>query len=232
MTFDKDARKLHNETSLNKVLVLFLYASEADFLPLKQHLYPLLSPFEQAKIDKYRVANAAVLSMAGKYLLLKGLQYFKLSPPINLADLDYSEFKRPIISPNIDFNISHSGDMVSCALCPNFTIGYDIEEIKPNALSDFRIVFTAEEIQQIKAAPNPMIHFFRYWTQKEAVMKGDGRGFYLPPKEIRLNGSLAFAEKQTWHLHTIDLVPNYAAHLAIQTPEKLDILVQETKYDF
>ena len=228
MTLDKAT----DQSGMHHVLILSVQALEEHYQPLKQLLFPLFSRREREKVEKYRVANAAVNSMAGKYLLLKGLQHFNLSPPLYLTDLDYTKFKRPIISPKVDFNISHSGNMVSCALCKTCTIGYDIEEIKPHSLSDFHIVFTPEETQEIKNAESPIQMFYRYWTQKEAVMKGDGRGFYLPPKDIRLSDNLAFAEKETWHLHKIDIHPNFAAHLAVQTPDSLNIDIRKVEFEF
>ncbi len=231
MTIDNVS--IPSETTQNdskQVLVLFVQVSSDHLDYLKSKVYALLSPDEQSKIDKYRVPLAAISSLAGKYLLLKGLKMMNFDS-VQLTDLKYGEFKRPYISDSIDFNITHSGDLVSCALSKDLTVGLDIEEIQPNSISDFKIVFTPEEVNRIRTAKVPILMFYRLWTQKEAVMKGDGRGFYLSPQKIRLTEDFALAEGDPWYLHSLAMHPAYAAHLAVKVPDDISITMQEVHFE-
>lgn len=230
MTLEKDVLDSIEQKHTHEILVLHIKTSLDDLLYLKTNLLPKLSPSEQAKILKYRVPQAAISSMAGKYLLLKGLALLGMDT-IPLTDLKYGEYKRPSISDHVDFNISHSGELISCAFSKTCVVGLDIEEIKPNSISDFKIVFTPAEIQRIRGARVPILMFYRLWTQKEAVMKGDGRGFYLSPQKILLNEDIAFAEQESWHLYPLRMNAAYAAHLAVKTPEKLSITIKEVFLD-
>lgn len=70
------------------------------------------------------------------------------------------------------FNISHSGDHVLCAIHAG-EIGVDIERIRPVPQKVFKNVCTPAEQQYIGNDP---IRFAEIWTRKEAYAKLDGRG--------------------------------------------------------
>ena len=82
---------------------------------------------------------------------------------------------------NINFNISHSGTKVMCAVSEN-DIGCDVEQITDIDMEIAKRFFFAEEYRALKSCPGKAEKndlFFRYWTLKESFMKATGLGFML-----------------------------------------------------
>lgn len=139
--------------------------------------YPLVSRNRQEKIDFYRFDKDKKLS-AGAYLLLK-----KLLSGENVTDPIFKtqRFGKAYISnhENIHFNLSHSGEMVLCAIS-DMEIGADIEyndsKIDLNIAKHY---FYNREYESIMNAANPSDEFFRYWVLKESYMKYTGLGMNL-----------------------------------------------------
>ncbi|HVY80703.1 MAG TPA: 4'-phosphopantetheinyl transferase superfamily protein [Steroidobacteraceae bacterium] len=81
----------------------------------------------------------------------------------------------------LSFNLSHSGSRALLAVAAGAEIGADLEQhraIEAASIAD-RFFFGAER-EAIRAALEPDAIFYRYWTAKEAVMKGCGAGLSLP----------------------------------------------------
>ena len=139
--------------------------------------YPLVSRNRQEKIDFYRFDKDKKLS-AGAYLLLK-----KLLSGENVADPIFKNqrFGKAYISnhENIHFNLSHSGEMVLCAIS-DMEIGVDIEYNDSKIDLDIaKHYFYNREYESIMNAANPSDEFFRYWVLKESYMKYTGLGMNL-----------------------------------------------------
>ncbi len=103
------------------------------------------------KINRYVRWQDRQAGLFGKLLLLKGLTEYGGYPPGCLNSLSYNDFGRPFIDSDIDFNISHSGDYVVCAVGTrrrrvptDERVGIDIEKIRPAVLSDFKKYMTSD----------------------------------------------------------------------------------------
>lgn len=197
-----------------KVLVaensLPLNSAQFDYLS-----YCLPSPvIDFAK--KYRRWQDANAFLLGRYLLIEGLKFYGFEK--NIFDINYTKYNRPYLSIPLDFNISHSGNYILCALSTN-NIGIDIEVIRPLEINDFAHCFSADELLKINCAPDRHIEFFKHWTIKEAVIKADGRGFSIPLETIIISDKIVI-EGNTWFIHKIEIDPCYQSHLA--TNEILD----------
>lgn len=114
----------------------------------------------------------------------------------------------------MDFNISHSGAYVVCALCPAGRVGIDIEEIRPIDIPDFIAQMTRNQWESLMASKNRLEAFFSLWTQKEAVIKADGRGIAIPLNEIIVEGEKAFLADDIWRMKEVRIVDGYCCHLA------------------
>ncbi len=82
---------------------------------------------------------------------------------------------------HIFFNVSHSGDWVTCAFGP-FPIGMDIEKIqtcKPEIAERFFTKAEREALLQKKGKERDLF-FFGLWTIKEAYVKAIGKGLSIP----------------------------------------------------
>lgn len=163
-------------------------------------------------------------SLYGKLLLKKGLEELRLDS--GLVDLNYTQYGRPYIERNPDFNISHSTGYVVCAISTNGKIGIDIEEIKAIPIDDFKKQFSKEEWNIITTSHDTYFWFYYYWTAKEAVIKAEGKGLNIPLTSITIKNSKTQIEHTIWHIKRIDFDNNYLLHIASDKSidEKIDIL--------
>lgn len=86
---------------------------------------------------------------------------------------DDTELLVPFIS------LSHSGDMVACAISGTGPIGIDIERIRPDrpVVALAGTAFGPLETAEVEAAG--IDAFYRIWTLREALAKASGAGFGL-----------------------------------------------------
>ena len=84
------------------------------------------------------------------------------------------------VSPNLQFNVSHSKGVVVFAMNKSRPIGVDIEEIRPIEDNLKRYISTDEEYQLIDNDES----FFKVWTSKESLSKCIGIGIKGQPKNI------------------------------------------------
>lgn len=169
---------------------------------------------------RWQDAHAFVL---GKLLVLHGLKKTGFEF-LTLDELKYNEYDRPFFDSPFDFNLSHSGEMVACAFSTEGQLGLDLEEIKPIDFDDFGQFFSPEELHSMQNSANPTDSFYQLWTLKESVMKADGRGMSLAPKEINVRQKAAFLPDQKWFLEPLDLKKGYSGHLALEKkPGNLEI---------
>ena len=185
-------------------MVYVFYTRSEKLLPDDTFNYylKLLPPVFQTKILKYRYREDAQRSLLGKALLINGLdelgfrQYF-------LKDIRFSEFEKPYFDDSIDFNISHSGEFILCAICLHSKIGIDVEEIKPVSFSDFTMFFSNKEWNEIENAANSTTEFYRHWTQKEAFLKAIGMGLNVPLNEVEISDNKIKWGNGEWFLQKI-----------------------------
>ncbi|MCB1706804.1 MAG: 4'-phosphopantetheinyl transferase superfamily protein [Halioglobus sp.] len=92
----------------------------------------------------------------------------------------------------LDFNLSHSGDWLACAVTAGVPVGVDIEACKPqrDVMTLARRFFREEEVMALEACTEAgqRDRFYDLWTLKEAAVKArgavlvsglDSRGFAL-----------------------------------------------------
>lgn len=102
----------------------------------------------------------------------------------------YSEHGKPfLIEPGrIDFNVSHSGDWVVCAVNDN-PVGIDVEIIKPIDLSIAKKFFSKNEYYSLMNIDEHMRlkYFYMLWTLKESYIKAIGKGLSIPLDSFSIN---------------------------------------------
>lgn len=150
----------------------------------------------------------------GKLLLQKGLISYGYSSSC-LKDIKTDSWGKPYINPQINFSISHSENYIVCAFSEIEPIGIDIERIRNLDLSIFRKIFTKKEWEILNSSSNPIEHFFRYWTIKESIVKGEGKGFSIPLSTIDASNlnSIKF-NSSIWIIQEISLSPLFSCSLA------------------
>ena len=195
-------------------MTLFLYSSiDAPWNSDKAHQYlSLLPKTMQQQVQHYHREHDQQTALMGKILLQRGLQQFGLEA--SLSNISYTEYHRPFLEGSIDFNLSHAENYCACAISDEARIGIDIEYVRPVKLERFRSLWHEEEWQAIIESRSPHRQLYTFWTQKEAVVKADGRGLYINPKEVAIRAHQARIDDTTWHLRPIDVGKDYIAQMA------------------
>lgn len=166
----------------------------------------------QRKILQYKRWEDSHNSLLGKILLKEMAARFFQIPDI-LPQLQFSKFNKPQFCTSISFNISHAGNLVVCAMSGEHQIGIDIEKICEVDLTSYQAYMSIKEWQQIELAQKPIFEFFKYWTQKEAAMKADGRGFSISLDEIEIQPSMVTISNKNWYIQEINIHPDYTCNL-------------------
>lgn len=107
----------------------------------------------------------------------------------NENDLKVDSNGKPKIKGETFFNLSHSGNYVVIAVASH-EVGVDIEKVDQKNLSIAREVFTPNEIKWMNK--DQFLRFHILWTQKESVVKLDGRGLSINTLNFEVNQSKIF----------------------------------------
>jgi 4'-phosphopantetheinyl transferase len=152
-----------------------------DGAPLAK-LWSLLSPGESERaarlvFDKHR--ERYVRAHAGLRAILAG--YVGIDP--RAIELRYADAGRPYLAnirPDLDFNLTTTGDLALLALSSGEPIGVDCEQLRDrrSLIAIAARMFTREEASRIADAPEKeqSEQFHVAWTALEAEVKLDGRG--------------------------------------------------------
>jgi 4'-phosphopantetheinyl transferase len=94
----------------------------------------------------------------------------------------------PALSPQLQFNVSHSQDLALYAFTYNRQVGIDVEykraDVNYEALA--KVSFSPIEHARLHSLPYDQKQeaFFNCWTRKEAYIKAKGKGFSIPPDQF------------------------------------------------
>jgi 4'-phosphopantetheinyl transferase len=166
----------------------------------------------RAGIHRYRRWEDAHAALLGKHLLQYAL--LRERPGHTLSDIEYTAYKRPFIKGAPDFNISHAGNVVVCAVAGKGHVGIDIEKPTSLSVADFRQQFAPEEWDAILNDPASPDIFYRYWTRKEAVLKAAGTGLNEAMHLLNVIKDQVFYHQHTWQLNPVTIMPGYICHVA------------------
>ncbi|KFF03764.1 4'-phosphopantetheinyl transferase family protein [Chryseobacterium luteum] len=165
------------------------------------------------KILKYRRWQDAQASLIGRMLLKYGLSnYFGIT---NFKIEKTNDNKPFLKNKNIQFNISHSKDLVVCIITDYFPVGIDVEFIDytMNYL-DFKYQMTDNELKIIEGSENRTRSFFSYWTSKEAVIKAYGKGLKVALKSFKIVNNHSSIDNHQFELKEIFINENYHCCIA------------------
>ncbi len=158
----------------------------------------------QQKISGFKRWQDQHAALFSKLLLQHALEQAGYNSDC-LNQLKYELYNRPFIDNKIDFNISHAGEYVVCAISDQGRLGIDVELIKAINISDFN--------QYMETEPLSYKEFYEIWTIKESVIKADGRGLSIPLLDIKIDTNKASLYDKQWFISKIDLDINYVCHL-------------------
>jgi 4'-phosphopantetheinyl transferase len=147
-------------------------------------LYGLLSPDERARASGFKVEDARNSFIVSRGYLRTILGDALPATPDSIR-FGEGEHGKPFLDGShadrdIEFNVSHSGDLFLYAVSQGRTVGVDIERKKDGLSADAiaQRYFAPEEARLLlELAPEQRLpSFYRCWTRKEAYLKAKGTG--------------------------------------------------------
>lgn len=151
-------------------------------------LTEILAPEEQQKAKRFRFQQDAERHIISRALVRLLLGHLLNTRPESLR-FRYNGFGKPSISQaqnkrSLQFNVSHSGDLILIALAVDSQVGVDVERVREDLdiESIAKHLFSAHERADLAALSSDQRHqgFFRCWSRKEAFIKARGEGLSLP----------------------------------------------------
>ncbi|HJQ20953.1 MAG TPA: 4'-phosphopantetheinyl transferase superfamily protein [Gemmatimonadaceae bacterium] len=143
--------------------------------------HAVLSPEERSRLDRYRSRAAAE-----RYVVTRSLVRSVLASHLGVAPVDVrvtrTQTGKPVLSDELHFNVTHSGDLILLAVSSQRPVGVDVERRRPVP----RVVdletrwLTHEERRDFATLRRLGISasdaFLRVWSLKEARLKALGVG--------------------------------------------------------
>ncbi len=149
--------------------------------------YSLMSEDKQHRVDRFRFVDDKKRTVAGEMLARKAISEWCRVAPESIT-FGIKEHGKPYAKDlAVEFNISHSSDMVVCAV-DDKPVGIDIEQIRPIDLTIAKRICTDEELLYLfghtpteqdftyTTDTEILTRFFELWTAKEACGKCRGNG--------------------------------------------------------
>jgi 4'-phosphopantetheinyl transferase len=189
-----------------------------------------LCPEELVRADRFRFPHLRRRFVAGRGALRAILAGYLAIEPQRLTFSYSSQGKPSLANPDSDmeFNVSHSDDLMVAAICRKYPIGVDIEKEDPHfhAMDIADRFFCKRERDEIarKGKEDGLRAFFQFWTAKEAVLKATSLGLSLElskleiglaPLRILAIEDAAKIHGANWHLTTFSPAAGYSGALAV-----------------
>lgn len=197
-------------------------------------LWDILSEAERERAERFRFNDLRV-----RYTIVHGCLRLILARYLgqdasSISFITKAKGKPELVQPGeaggprLAFNISHSGEVALAAISLQLEVGIDLESIKPDFKHpEISTHFFAIEEQAWLAGFLPeqqAAAFYRLWTCKEAVLKGEGSGLTRSLEQVKidfLDGGLARCqlpagehESHEWAIKLFRPEPEYTAALA------------------
>ncbi|MEG0308500.1 MAG: 4'-phosphopantetheinyl transferase superfamily protein [Clostridium sp.] len=157
---------------------------ELDNLSLLTHLE------KRCKIEKFINKKDKVRTLIGE-ILIKTIIFQQLRIRNIHITFEKNQYGKPYLKgyPKFNFNISHSGDFVVCAI-DDKPIGIDVEQVKNIEYKEVaESFFSVSEFDYIvKEDLNLKLNkFYEIWTLKESYIKCCAQGLSIPLKSFSID---------------------------------------------
>lgn len=138
----------------------------------------LLSGDELARANRFRFADDRRRSIIARAATRRLLGRYLDADPHALAIVEEEHGKPALFHREIEFNASHSGDLVALVFAKETPVGIDVECRRRlhDCLALAGRYFSAEELDIVRSAEDADDAFFTIWTAKEAIVKASGKG--------------------------------------------------------
>jgi 4'-phosphopantetheinyl transferase len=141
----------------------------------------MLSETERERMGRYRSIDAA-----GRYVITRALVRRVLGERLGLnpreVDVRVTDLGKPVVSADMHFNVSHSGDLILMALSADRAVGIDVERRRHVERAGALIARWLTPAEQgsvrdlVTGGMSESDAFLRVWSGKEARLKAIGVG--------------------------------------------------------
>ena len=164
-----------------------------------RYWYTLMSAEKRRRVDGLRFVDDRKRTVVGEMLARKAIAEWCCVQPQDIVFYVGDHGKPYVKNLPIEFNISHSADMVVCAV-DSRPIGIDVERVRPVNLKVAKRIFVEEELRYVfghdpveselvlSTDVSVLTRFFLCWTAREAYGKRIGDGLSvagIPPSSDR-----------------------------------------------
>jgi 4'-phosphopantetheinyl transferase len=175
----------------------------------------LLSPAERARADRVRAGPRErwVMARAGLRVVLAA----QLGTRPEDVDIASGPDGKPYVAGGPRFNLSHSAGLALCAVIEGHEVGIDVEAVRPVAEADAIAErwIGPEAVAALRSAgPDRDAEFLRWWTRREALLKGLGVG--LAGAERAVAPEIA----ARWSIVDLAPGPGFVGALAVERPPR------------
>ncbi len=164
--------------------ILYLKTDIFDKPELCDKGFSMISEERRERIRIYKNEMTARLSLGAGVLLRIIMDRMGISE----ENILIGTHGKPYVSDGkFYFNLSHSGEYVFCAY-DNEPIGIDIQKIKDQIPKHTNKILSKEEREYLLSLneKDRISAFYSIWSDKESIIKWDGRGLRMPLESISL----------------------------------------------
>ncbi len=115
---------------------------------------------------------------------------------------------------NINFNISHSKNIIAYAICNKAEVGIDIQYQKDVKTPLAKKVLCPDEFSSFEAHENPSSHFIQLWTRKEAVVKCTGKGIKTGFSTFSVLTDTVVLSDETVYVQDVNILDGFKCTIA------------------
>lgn len=163
-----------------------------------------------------------------RYIISRGvlrylLGFFMKSTPKTIM-FAYNKFGKPFVkNHSIQFNLSHSKNLIIYAFNSKQSVGVDLEFCckKIDSYSLSNILMTEKELHRFKRLNSiqDKVHlFYKLWTKKESIVKFMGHGLHYPINRIEtseLNTDNIILNNRELYCHSFTINSNFLGAITV-----------------
>jgi 4'-phosphopantetheinyl transferase len=203
----------HSGDSRNHLDLWFSHTKDEFTEPLSHECEQVLTDAELDRSKAFRFQRDRRTYLAARMLIRNALSnYLPIAP--NAWQFHVNKYGKPAIHPDcgLQFNISHSTEMVFCLIGMESKVGIDAEPlIRASEIADlYKNILSPRELAQFEILRDTerSNRAISLWTLKEAYVKARGFGLSLPLEKV----SFLFDERHQIHLDLDTSLNDHAAN--------------------
>lgn len=163
---------------------------------------------KQKRIQQFYHLDDAYRTLIGEFLI-NSIFYKLTGTHVKDVAIEKNAYGKTFFPeyPSIQYNISHSGDYIVCAVHEQ-PVGIDIEKIQSFDLQLAKQLFTAREYEDILCAENRNHACYDIWTIKESYVKALGKGLTIPLNSFQVRKRIT-GEIELFDIHAKNRIKEF-----------------------